>query len=64
MSFELTPEDDSLHLPTVDDIWWAETHWFSFDQPGANRILVQVMYSLHQHLFSEQQSHIRMMIPE
>lgn len=36
MSFELTPEDDSLHLPTVDDIWWAETHWFSFDQPGAN----------------------------
>lgn len=31
---QLTVEDDRFHPPTVDDIHWSETHWFSFDQPG------------------------------
>lgn len=32
----LSPTDDLLHEPPTDDRWWAETYWFSFDQPGDN----------------------------
>ena len=32
----LSPADDLLHDPPTDDRWWAETYWFSFDQPGEN----------------------------
>ncbi|MBI4300045.1 MAG: hypothetical protein HY677_02840 [Chloroflexi bacterium] len=35
-SLPITPEDDALHPPTLDDMWWCETHWFNFDQPGPN----------------------------
>ena len=34
MVTELTPQDDSLHPVALDDPFWSETHWFSFDQPG------------------------------
>jgi hypothetical protein len=30
----LTPEDESLHQPTLPDESWGETQWFSLDQPG------------------------------
>jgi hypothetical protein len=32
----LTAADDLLHEPPTNDRWWAETYWFSFDQPGEN----------------------------
>ncbi len=32
----LVPGDDDFHPPTLDDPYWTETHWFSFDQPGPN----------------------------
>jgi hypothetical protein len=36
MENKLTIQDESFHPPTLEDPWWCETHWFSFDQPGAN----------------------------
>lgn len=33
---DITAADESFHEPTLDDPWWSETHWFNFDQPGAN----------------------------
>lgn len=33
---QLTAADDLLHEPSSNDRWWAETYWFSFDQPGEN----------------------------
>jgi hypothetical protein len=31
-----TPDDDNLHPPTTDDIFWTETHWFAFAVPERN----------------------------
>jgi hypothetical protein len=30
------PEDDNLHPPTSDDIFWTETAWFAFAAPERN----------------------------
>lgn len=33
MSGVLTAEDDQLHAPVSDDLYWTETHWFAFAVP-------------------------------
>jgi hypothetical protein len=33
---KLSAADDLLHPPAMDDRWWSETYWFSFDVPGEN----------------------------
>lgn len=33
MTIALTPDDDELHTPDNDDMYWTETHWFAFAIP-------------------------------